>query len=394
MTAPPGPVRVLVLDHTARPSGAELALLRLCEALGPDVSVRCVLFADGPLVGRLRTLGVPTRVLPLDRRVGGASRTALARPALGHLRSAFALVRFQRDLLRLIRVTGPDVVHTTSLKADLLALLPAVLARRPLVWHIHDRIASDYLPRALVRLVRVAALVPAALVANSRATASTLGRSAVVAYPGLAPGQVRPGRRTPPSGPPVVGLLGRISPTKGQLELVRAVPFVLRRHPGTTFRMVGAPTFGEHEYEAVVRAEAERLGVAPSITWVGAVTDPSDELDRLAVLVHASPVPEPFGQVVVEGMARGVPVVATDAGGVPEIVGRGAQALGELVAPGDVRALGEAIVAVLDDPVGSAERAERARVTVAERFTARRTAQTVTAVWWDVTRRSRRAPRP
>ena len=69
--------------------------------------------------------------------------------------------------------------------------------------------------------------------------------------------------------------------------------------------------------------------------------DPVAELDAMTVAVHASPVPEPYGQVVAEAMARGVPVVATDAGGVPEIVTGGPAPVGWLVPPGDVDALAE-----------------------------------------------------
>ena len=180
-----------------------------------------------------------------------------------------------------------------------------------------------------------------------------------------------------------MGLLGRVSPTKGQLELVRAASVVLRERPDVRFRLVGAPLFGEEAYASLVEREVTRLGLDRQVTVEGFAVDPTRVLDELSVLVHASPVPEPFGQVVVEGMARGVPVVATRAGGIPEILepdGAGDAALGFLVEPGDVTDLAAGILMALDAGP-SAERVELAWASAGERFSAAATAVGVLEVW-------------
>ncbi|GAA3620995.1 hypothetical protein GCM10022199_26790 [Marihabitans asiaticum] len=346
------PVRVAILDHTAQLGGVELALVRLMDTLAErdDVDARVILFADGPLVGRLRERGHAVEVLPLDEGIGTTTREQAAglRTAA---RSAVGAAPFVRRLARRLRELDVDVVHTTTLKADVLGVPAARLARRPLVWHVHDRIAPDYLPGPLVRLMRhVATWGPQRVVANSRATGATLpGVEVTVAHPGLVPAQIRPEPRPRPADP-VVGLLGRISPTKGQLELVRAAAQVVRRHPEVTFRIIGSPMFGHEKYEGEIRREIERLGLGGRVELVGFTDDPVAELDAMTVAVHASPVPEPYGQVVAEAMARGVPVVGTDAGGVPEIVTGGPAPVGWLVPPGDVDALAAAITSALDDP--------------------------------------------
>ena len=346
------PVRVAILDHTAQLGGVELALVRLMDTLAErdDVDARVLLFADGPLVGRLRERGHAVEVLLLDEGIGTTTREQAAglRTAAW---SAVGAAPFVRRLAARLRELDVDVVHTTSLKADLLGVLAARLARRPLVWHVHDRISPDYLPAPLVRLMRLAAKRgPQRVVANSRATAATLpGVEVTVAHPGLGPGQIGLTPRPLPTRP-VVGLLGRISPTKGQLELVRAAAQVVRRHPQVTFRIIGSPMFGHEKYEGEIRGEIERLGLGERVELVGFTDDPVAELDAMTVAVHASPVPEPYGQVVAEAMARGVPVVGTDAGGVPEIVTGGPAPVGWLVPPGDVDALAAAITEALDDP--------------------------------------------
>ncbi|MFC8923177.1 glycosyltransferase [Cellulosimicrobium sp. NPDC057127] len=413
------PLRVLVLDHTADLGGAELALVRTCAALDDGVDVRAVLFADGPLRGRLEDVGVRVDVLPLAGAVAAADRDRAGRLSPWTLVAAARTLPFLVRLARHVRRSRPDVVHTTSLKADLLGVVPAAVARRPLVWHVHDRIAPDYLPGVLVRLVRgLARVAPAALVANSRATAATLPVHARVAYPGFAPEQARgdqvavPGRGRSDDEPPVVLMVGRLSPTKGQLEVVRAMPAVREAVPGARLRIVGDATFGAADYAERVREEVRRLGLEDAVDLVGFVADTRAELDRAAVCVHASPVPEPFGQVVVEAMVRGVPVVATRAGGVEEILdddrddddhdddhdadlgqdenGDGG-ALGLLVPPGDVAAIAAAVRQVLTMPDSARARAARARASALRRFPVARTARVLTEVWSDVSGRSPRA---
>lgn len=399
MTAPGGaPLRVLVLDHTAELGGAELALVRTCAALGPEVDVRALLFADGPLRARLEDLGVRVDVVPLAPTVATADRARAGRLSVATLTGALRTLPFLWRLTRRVRALRPDVVHTTSLKADLLGIVPAALARRPLVWHVHDRISPDYLPGPLVRVVRgLARRVPAAVVANSRATAATLPVTTAVAYPGFAPEQAEGaaqvgGQADEPE--PLVVMVGRISPTKGQLEVVRALRTVVDAVPTARLRVVGEPAFGADDYAAQVRAEVSRLGLDDHVELVGFVPDPRAELDRAAVCVHASPVPEPFGQVVVEAMVRGVPVVARRAGGVEEILEdpeEKGRELGLLVPPGDVDALAVALLDVLHDPAAARERALRARASARRRFPVELTAHVLTDVWTSV---SGRAPRP
>ena len=393
---PVRPVRVLVLDHTGELGGAELALVRVCAALGPQVQVRVLLFAEGPLRARLEAEGVAVEVLALDTALARLDRHHAAPSSLARVLRLLRVLPFLVRLARRVRQLRPDVVHTTSLKADLLGVVPAWAARRPLVWHVHDRISSDYLPSSLVRLVRLASRLPAEVVTNSRATAATLPVPSTVVYPGYAPDQARPaGERQDPTvpGSPVVAMIGRISPTKGQLELVRAAPAIVARYPQVQLRVVGAAMFGSEDYAVQVREEAERLGVSEHITWVEFTDDTAAELDRVSVFVHASPVPEPFGQVIVEAMIRGVPVVATRGGGVTEIVEDAdaidAPSRGLLVPPGDPGALAAAVLDVLDDAARAAERAGAAHRWATARFPVSGTARDLTGVWLSAAGRGR-----
>lgn len=389
---PRRPRSVIILTHTGQLGGAELALLRLCAAIEPEqFTIRVILFQDGPLRDELTSIGISTEVFPLDPGLGSTSRHTFGRSRTTFLRSAVRGTVFAVRLGRRLRQLAPDVVQSASMKAHLVGLVASTWARRPFVWYLHDRVSPDYLPPPVVALVRALSRLPSEVIVNSRSTGEALGRpSYAVAYPGYTPAQADSTRPHPDAHseqPSTVLLLGRISPTKGQLEFVRAAARVLRDHPRTRFRIVGSPMFGAQSYAEEVQALAAELGMAAQLDWVDFVADPRAEIDGADLIVHASPVPEPFGQVVLEAAIRGRPLVATDAGGVREILqppGAGeADAL--LVPPGDVPALASAITEVLSNPEAAMERAEKARLQTLARFPVAQTARAVTDVWRPLT---------
>ncbi len=345
-------LRVVVLDHSAQLSGAELALLRLLPSL-VDAEPLVVLGEDGPLVARLRERGVAAEVLALSPRTAGLSRTAV-RPSslpLTAVRDATAhAVRLAARLRRL----RPDVVHTNSNKAHLYGGLAARLAGVPQLWHARDRVVPEFMPPAAVAASRAAARVlPRAVIANSTSTLATLpgarppqGVAAVLRDPVLA--EELAGERPARSGDLVVGMLGRLAPWKGQDLFLRAFAEAFGAAPGVRARIVGSAMFGEDEYAAGLHRLCAELGIADRVEHSGFVEDVGRVLREVDVLVHASVIPEPFGQVVVEGMAAGLPVVASGEGGPAEVLRDGVTGL--LFTPRDVGSLARALTAVAASP--------------------------------------------
>lgn len=341
-------VRVAFLDHCARLSGAEMALLRLLPALR-EVDPLVVLGEDGPLRQRLEEAGVEVLVLPLPERTATLRRHRVGRRL--PLSAAVDVLGYVWRLRRLLRERGIEAVHTNSLKACLYGGLAGRLAGVPVVWHARDRYHEDYLPRPAVRLVRLAArLLPRVVIANSRTTLATLAPHPrrqprmVVASPLAA--EIRDvGRRrldatsAAAGGPLVVGMVGRISPWKGQDVFLRAVAEAVGDGPKCAIRarVIGSALFGEDAHAAAMRQLTEELGIAHCVEWRGFREDMAAELAELDVLVHCSTTPEPFGQVVVEGMAAALAVVSTDVGGPAEVIDDGRTGL--LVPPGHPGAL-------------------------------------------------------
>ena len=379
--------RILFFDHTAQLGGGEIALLNLLRCLDRSrFDPRLLCCADGPLVEEAARAGVPTRVLPLDRSIGGARKDALGARSLLRIADAARFAAYVGAVARFIRSSGADLVHTNSLKADVIGGLAALAAGRPCVWHVRDRIADDYLPAPVVDVFRLAcAVVPTHVIAVSAAVLRTVFPGeppswATVVHDGVEPawfelvaaplGGNRGAR---------IGLVGRISPHKGQDVFVEAAAVVLRSAPDVTFAVVGAALFGESEYEARVRRRVAELGIEHSFEFTGFRSDVRAVVAGLDVLVHASVVGEPFGQVIVEAMAAAKPVVATRGGGVSEIIDDGQTGL--LVPMGDPGSMASAILRLLRDPARATAIARRARESASSHFRAHHVAAKVEAVY-------------
>lgn len=162
--------------------------------------------------------------------------------------------------------------------------------------------------------------------------------------------------------PATVLYLGRLEHEKGVQDLLAALPRIRRRHPEA--RLVVA---GEGTQQAWLRERARAHRVARSVTWTGhlGARAIAEQLERASVIVLPSRY-EPFGIVALEAAAARVPVVASTAGGLREAVLDGVTGLSFPV--GNVAALADAVVAVLDDPVAAAERAEAAHARLATDF--------------------------
>ncbi len=374
------PIRVLYLDHTAKLSGAELSLARLLGALDRTrVEPIVVLAEDGPLYELLAHQSLETHVLPLHDKLRNARKDALG--LIGLVRQIFSLrglLRYAQDIGRFARERRVHLIYANSLKSDLYGAVAARIAGVPLIWHIHDRIDDRYLPRVTASLIRfMAQHLPVCVVANSRSTLETLRlratkRSAVIAS-GITREHIERSWVPQRSNPiPQIGLVGRLAPWKGQDVFLEAAALLLREGVAARFRIAGSAMFGEEAYERQLYELAQKLGIRKHVEFLG-FSDVPAVLRSLDVLVHASRIPEPFGQVIVEGLAAELPVVATDGGGAREIIDNGRTGL--LVPMGDAKALARALAQLLADPERARCLAAAGRQHVLEHFTVEQSAR-------------------
>jgi glycosyltransferase involved in cell wall biosynthesis len=391
--------RILFIDHTGSLGGGEIALLNLATHLDPRRYTPVVLLcAHGPLYERLLGAGVESYLLPLAGSVANVRKDTLGFGTLLRLKEVVRSLQYVWRLRDFIRSHKIALVHTNSLKADLLGGVAARLAGVPLIWHIRDRIDNDYLPRAVVHVFRrLCQLLPHYIIANSAATLETIklakkefgeaipsgidNRSRVV-YDGTIELATVPEVRSSKRRLRRIGLVGRISPWKGQHVFINAAAKVRQRFTDVRFQIIGAALFGEQEYERKIRDQVKRLELEDCVEFTGHRNDVAELVEQLDMLVHASTTAEPFGQVIIEGMAAGKPVVATAGGGVLEIVVDGVTGL--LVPMGDADAMAQAITRLLEEPSGARRMGDLGRQRVREYFTIENTAYKVERVYDNV----------
>jgi glycosyltransferase involved in cell wall biosynthesis len=165
-----------------------------------------------------------------------------------------------------------------------------------------------------------------------------------------------------PHSGPILGSVARLSPKKGQATLLEAAALVSRRRPDATFVLVG-----EGPQRAELGAHADRLGLNGRLRFLGPVENPVPLLSRMDIFVLPSHM-EGMSNALLEAMAAGRPVVATDVGGNAEVVLDGVTGL--LVPPRDPCRMADALLALLDDPARAGAMGAAGRARVEDHFSA------------------------
>jgi len=368
------PVRVLVVSRPSRVWGAQLRLLLTAPGLRARGVELTLAVPDGnPLADRWRAAGLPMVVLPPPgpdslRRPDGrrAGPIDMARAGRTALAGAVRLARTARRF---------DAVLSFSRHTHVEAAVAGRLARRPVVLEVVDIVRPGLGRRVLQAAARLATVV----VANSRATAATLGsapRDLRVLHPivdltRFEPGPVDATLRDRLGGAgdrPVVAIVGRLDPGKG-IELVAAAfaRATASEHPtlaAAVLAVVGDRGVAPDGYVERLRADVGTL-LGDRVVFTGRIEDVPGVLRSVEAFINASDA-EPFGRSILEAQATGTPVVAARGGGVPEFVEDGRTGL--LFPPGDADAVADALERVLADRELAAAMAAAAREQVTARF--------------------------
>jgi len=163
----------------------------------------------------------------------------------------------------------------------------------------------------------------------------------------------------------IIGVLGRLDPGKGQEVLLRAIPEVAKHNPDVLLVIAGDETAGEPGYKAYLEKLSREIGVDRHVKFLPFTDDVPRLMAALDIFVLPS-FSETFGLVVIEAMAMEKPVIATNAGGLPEIITDGKTGL--LIEPRNVETVANAIEKILEDEKLRTSLAHAAREEALRRF--------------------------
>jgi glycosyltransferase involved in cell wall biosynthesis len=305
-------VRILVtVPWHERLGGAEAMLQTIIDGLGESGhEMELVFLEDGSWPAELRDAGLRVDLIEA-----------------GRVRQLHRWLATVLRLAALFRRRRPDVILNWAAKTQVYGSPAAALVGMSdrVVWWQHSIAQQTWLER-------IANLLPArAIVCYSAAAARAQARMfparpTLVIPAGAAPAAGDAPAAAPlelPPGDTVIGIVGRLQPWKGQDRLLAAQAMLRDRGHHVHLVIVGGDAYGlSPEYAASLPGLVAGLGLTEHVTMTGEVADARPFIEQLDVLVNASD-PEPFGIVLLEGMAAAVPVVAVDAGGPAEIVEHG-----------------------------------------------------------------------
>lgn len=234
------------------------------------------------------------------------------------------------EIARIVKQDGYALLHTHTPRAALVGRMAAWLAGVPLVHHVHSPTARDTesswrnRKNAIIErlsLIGVAQLIPVSksLEAYLKKRGWPQARITMVANGVVTPNSL-PDRQVPDSEW-IIGSVALFRPRKGMEVLIQALANLRRMGHAIRLRAVGP--FETVEYEKTIKEMTVRLGMADAIDWIGFAQDVNAEFYRMDALVLPSLFGEGMPMVILEAMATGVPVVASNVEGVPEVLEHG-----------------------------------------------------------------------
>ncbi|MBU0573544.1 MAG: glycosyltransferase family 4 protein [Candidatus Margulisbacteria bacterium] len=352
-------LNILFINQFSEMGGGEKALLSIIKNLDktryrPSV----VLPRAGKLSKALKDMKVSCHFVAIGEYSDGRKKLV---DVLKYLIFSFNVVP---KLIERIKKDHIDIIYANSPRVLPWACLAARAGRARVIWHV--RCISGRLEK---KVASAFAKDIKMIIVDSQAAKNSLsaGGIPVRVIPAGIDLSLFPAGLPFGAGeqPPVIGAAGRLVKLKGFEDLIMAAPIVLQKFPNVRFTILGDALFGKEDYKEHLSRLIEDMGLKDKFLLPGFVDDMAAAYREMGLFVNCSRC-EGFGYVVVEAMASGLPIVASDIPSVREIAGQDGRI--EFYQPGDTEGLAAAVIKLLKEPSLAMAMAEKNKAVVKERF--------------------------
>jgi glycosyltransferase involved in cell wall biosynthesis len=378
-------MKVAFIEQEAQLGGVEYTTLRVAQAFDKsrfELVIVCPEDGDLPRLARQTGLNVHVVPRPSFSSVSFFWKNQYRANPLGFVITAINVFRSADTLYRYLTANPADIILTKGLLAHFYGGLVAHRLNIPCIWYVQEEVDAKragglfrlILEQGAKRLADRVVVDAIALLEQFR-TPTKIGNTLQVIYNGIDTDQFAPfsdqerqdarAKFGIPENTVVIGQAGRLIPLKGQAVLLQAFIALVKEFPDLHLVFVGAPLFGNRDYEQALHKQAAQSSLAERVHFTGFLPDVRQGMAAMDIFINAS-VETDSPVSVMEAMSCGLPVVVSGVRGTLEMVTPGCDAF--VFPPGDSKALVLILAKLLRDRKLRAEIGVRARASIKQKF--------------------------
>lgn len=303
----------------------------------------------------------------------------------------FCFIFYVFKIWRLIKRKKIDLILTNSIRAHIVGTFASRTAKTPIIWFIHDFTFPKFFIKRLIKTPeKVIVSSNAVLEFTKKQIIENFDDKIVIIPNGIDVEKVEktaiePNLKTKfnlGETTKLIGIVGRLDWWKGQDKAIEAMPEILKKVPNARLVIIGESSKYDYKtiiFEKVIRKKAEDLGIGDKVIFAGFISNIYGAIKQLDCLLHASTEPEPFGRVIIEGFACGVPVVASNLGGPGEIIRDMENGL--KIDPKNPSEIAEKVVRILSDKEFAEELVLNAKKEIGSKYNLNKIVNSILKIW-------------
>jgi glycosyltransferase involved in cell wall biosynthesis len=376
------PIKIAILDHSPDIGGAETSIVTLGKHIDrSQFSITVILPSEGSFSRELDKIGIYAKVIYLPIGLLRLKRGDVFPSLVFILAYLFYIQFFLMKLFIYLRKNRFDLVMTNTVKAHIYGSIVASLCRIPVIWRFHDILSpTDFSPFLIRIIILFGRWFPKRILAVSKVTKEYLARNGLkddkieIIFNGIdselfeikdVSKDIR--RELKIEGKTkLIGCIGRIIPEKGQKSFLLSIPGVIKKYPEAFSLIIGDVFLKEEAYKEELLEIIKKNGLEERIKFMGFRKDIGDVIRSLDLVIFPSVAQEAFPLSVLEAMALGKPVIASNIGGVSEMIEDGIT--GMLIEPNHPEQITDRILHLLSNQEIYSSIAQKAKEVVTERF--------------------------